>query len=247
MTKMCKKCLTEKSLEQFYKNKKIKSGYESKCKDCTLENIRNKSDLISSYNKNYYSLNKENIDKKRFHKRKEYYQVNKEDICEKRKEYYSNNKKSVKERNRKYVIKNKESVNLYKKEWALKNIDRKNERHKYRMKNDNLYKLSYSIRSLIGRIKNESNNIRTLEVLGCEIIYCKEYLESKFEDWMSWENHGLYNGEFKYGWDIDHIIPLSSARDEEELIKLGHYTNLQPLCSKVNRYIKKDKLLYENL
>lgn len=59
---------------------------------------------------------------------------------------------------------------------------------------------------------------------------------------MSWENYGKYNGELNYGWDIDHIIPLSSANDESELIKLNHYSNLQPLCSYINRYIKSDKI-----
>ena len=41
-----------------------------------------------------------------------------------------------------------------------------------------------------------------------------------------------------------HIIPLSSAKTEEELVKLNHYVNLQPLCSKVNRDIKKNNLEY---
>lgn len=59
---------------------------------------------------------------------------------------------------------------------------------------------------------------------------------------MTWDNHGKYNGELNYGWDIDHIIPTSSANTEEELIKLNHYTNLQPLCSYVNRYVKKNNL-----
>jgi hypothetical protein len=58
---------------------------------------------------------------------------------------------------------------------------------------------------------------------------------------MSWDNYGKYNGELNYGWDIDHIIPQSSALNEEDVIKLNHYTNLQPLCSKVNRHIKRDK------
>ena len=56
---------------------------------------------------------------------------------------------------------------------------------------------------------------------------------------MSWDNYGLYNGELNYGWDIDHIIPVSVAMDEEGVINLNHYTNLQPLCSKVNRHIKR--------
>ena len=57
---------------------------------------------------------------------------------------------------------------------------------------------------------------------------------------MSWSNYGLYNGEKNFGWDIDHIIPLSIANTEEEVIKLNHYTNLQPLCSYINRVVKKN-------
>ena len=58
---------------------------------------------------------------------------------------------------------------------------------------------------------------------------------------MTWDNKGLYNGQLNYGWDIDHITPLSKAKTVEDIIKLNHYTNLQPLCSKVNRDIKKNK------
>ncbi len=67
-------------------------------------------------------------------------------------------------------------------------------------------------------------------------------MESKFDPWMTWENYGIYNGELNYGWDIDHIVPLSSAVSPEELIGLFHYTNLQPLCSKINRNIKRNKI-----
>ena len=50
----------------------------------------------------------------------------------------------------------------------------------------------------------------------------------------------MFNMKTNHGWDIDHIIPLSSAKSEEEIIKLCFYTNLQPLCSYTNRYIKRD-------
>ena len=80
---------------------------------------------------------------------------------------------------------------------------------------------------------------RTHEILGCTFEDFKTHLESKFESWMSWDNYGKYNGELNYGWDIDHIIPLITAVIEEDVVKLNHYTNLQPLCSKTNRDIKK--------
>ena len=58
---------------------------------------------------------------------------------------------------------------------------------------------------------------------------------------MNWNNYGKYNGELDFGWDIDHRIPLFSAKTEEELLKLFHYSNQQPLCSKFNRDIKRNK------
>ena len=43
---------------------------------------------------------------------------------------------------------------------------------------------------------------------------------------MTWENYGE--------WHIDHIIPLDSANDENELYSLCYYTNLQPLWGNEN-------------
>jgi hypothetical protein len=43
---------------------------------------------------------------------------------------------------------------------------------------------------------------------------------------MSWENRSE--------WHIDHIVPLSSAKSEAEIIFLNHYSNLQPLWAKDN-------------
>jgi len=53
----------------------------------------------------------------------------------------------------------------------------------------------------------------------------KKYLEDKFTEDMSWENHGTH------GWDIDHKKSLNSfdLTDREQLLEVCHYTNLQPL------------------
>jgi len=77
-------------------------------------------------------------------------------------------------------------------------------------------------------------------ILGCTYQEFKEHIEKQFLPWMSWDNYGLYNGDLNCGWDFDHIIPKSSAKTNEDIINLNHYTNFQPLCSYVNRYIKKN-------
>jgi hypothetical protein len=67
---------------------------------------------------------------------------------------------------------------------------------------------------------------KTFSILGAEYEIVKLHLENQFKNGMTWENHGE--------WHIDHIIPMSSAKNEDELYKLNHYTNLQPLWAKEN-------------
>ena len=49
-----------------------------------------------------------------------------------------------------------------------------------------------------------------------------------------------FKSNYGYEWDkvepvhIDHIIPLATAKTEEDIIKLCHYTNLQLLKAKDN-------------
>ena len=94
------------------------------------------------------------------------------------------------------------------------------------------------------RKKGFTKKTKTVDILDCSIVEFRIYLESKFDSWMTWDNHGKYNGELNYGWDMDHIIPMASAKNEEEVIRLNHYTNFQPLDSYENRVIKRDKLVY---
>ena len=54
----------------------------------------------------------------------------------------------------------------------------------------------------------------------------KIHLEKQFKPGMSWDN--------RKEWHIDHIVPLASAKDEETMNKLCHYTNLQPLWAEEN-------------
>jgi hypothetical protein len=79
--------------------------------------------------------------------------------------------------------------------------------------------------------------------LGMIIDEFRQYLESKFEPGMNWENQGKKGGK-KNGWHIDHIYPLSKIdlQDEEKFKKANHYTNLQPLWA-IDNFKKSNKIL----
>ena len=75
------------------------------------------------------------------------------------------------------------------------------------------------------RIKNLKKSKSSIELLGCNVDFLKEYIESKFTSGMSWDNRGIH------GWHIDHILPCASfdLSDPEQQKQCFHYTNLQPL------------------
>ena len=189
----------------------------------------------------------ERLEAKRASSRK-YNLLNKEKIKLYREEYLKENKEIIAEKRKEYsLIFNKNNPD-YQKEYRKQNSKEiKTKRNIYlqvKKETDPLFKLTCSIRGAIRQSFKRSSytkNSKTYKILGCSFEEVKQYLENKFEDWMSWDNRGLYNGTPNYGWDIDHIIPLASATTEDELIKLNHYSNLQPLCSYINRDIKKDK------
>ena len=115
-----------------------------------------------------------------------------------------------------------------------------------RKQNEPLVRLRTNIRSLIGqsiRNKGFKKSLKSEQILNCTFEEFKQHLEGLFEPWMNWDNYGNpKDGLFEPNktWDIDHIIPVTTAITEEDIIKLNHYTNLKPLCSYVNRWVKKD-------
>jgi hypothetical protein len=112
-----------------------------------------------------------------------------------------------------------------------------NIRAKERYKIDELFRLKITMRArlyeILTRFKYPKRG-SIFKYLGCDINALKAHLESQFKDNMSWNNYGE--------WHVDHIIPLASAKSEEELIALCHYTNLQPLWA-IDNLKKSDKIL----
>ena len=129
--------------------------------------------------------------------------------------YYKLNSYKYKETAKKWKELNKEKIKKDNNEWF------KNKR-----KNDELFRFKARVRTLIWmtfKNKNYVKKSKAIEMLGCPYTFFKDYIESQFDKNMTWNNIHL-----------DHIKPLSTAKNIEEVIILNHYTNFQPLLAKDN-------------
>lgn len=235
--------------EQKKKNKEYNRTYYEKNKE-----------KLNEMNRIYCKKNKEKI----IELQKKRYQENRNERLEQKKIYYQKNVDVVLQRNKKYREKNKNKISILRKVKYEKNQNKIKEKtllyyynnmekrkmsmriwEKNKLKNDVLFRLKKNLSTTLRKILKSKNFKKgtkdKLSILGTDYKTFKEYLEGLWEPWMNWDNYGKYKkGTFNYGWDVDHIIPTSKAITEEELYKLNHYTNLRPLCSKVNRDIKRD-------
>jgi hypothetical protein len=126
--------------------------------------------------------------------------------------------------------KNKEKRYNWYKEWLGKNKERRKEYlrnyDKKKRNEDEIFKIKSYTRNRIRaflKLNKISKNNKTFNIVGCSPEDLKLHLEKQFSPEMNWSNYG------KFGWHIDHITPLDSANTEDEMYKLCHYTNLQPL------------------
>ncbi len=254
MEKKCNKCGIPQILTEFSNCNTCKDGLQLSCKTCYKKYYNINKNKIKKDLANYRKENKEYFVKYRKENKKSlkensknFYKENKTEISLKKKEKYIKNSKLIKEKSAEYYKNNKNKIKISKQKYRKNNRIKLNSYNntymKKRRQEDYNYRLKTNVRSMISRLlKNKKDGLSTTKILGCSYNDFKQYLESKFQPWMNWNNYGKYNGEFDYGWDIDHIIPVSSAITKEEIIKLNHYHNLQPLCGKINRTIKKDTI-----
>jgi hypothetical protein len=159
--------------------------------------------------------------------------ANKEKLKSKRNVWEQNNKDNIKEYQKLYYKINKSLIRENRKIY-VKNVLRSN----------NKYKCIQNIRNRHRKVLLAKLN--TTKYLGCNSSELKIYIESKFQSWMNWDNYGYGKGK----WVIDHIIPISTYKKDndnkfdynsEYNKKLLHFTNLQPLSFEDN-LIKRDKL-----
>lgn len=199
----------------------------------------------------YYKANREKIKKSN----RVYREANREKIKElnrawaeanreKLKEYnqarYKVNSEKIKKSNCAWTKANPEKVKERKRAYRKANLEKINENARNywlnKIKTNSFLAMKIRVRCLIStslRKKNYTKKSRTHEILGCDYETFMAYLEAQFVDGMNWDNRDK--------WHIDHIIPLASAQTEEDVLRLNHYTNLQPLWAADN-FAKRDKM-----
>ena len=191
-----------------------------------------------AYMKTYRKINKDKL--KAYIK--DYSEKHKEEKKAYDKAYLEANRDELKDRWKSYREKHKDKINAqskaYRKDYYQTNkkkvIDWQIAYERERLKNDSLFAFKHSIRSLTAQAftrRGFRKNGRTEQILGCTFEELLKYLKPPSD---------FFTNRSKY--HIDHIVPLETAKTEEDVIRLSHHTNLQILPAKEN-LAKRDKTL----
>ena len=225
--KICSKCEVElPATTEFFHKGNGKLGLRSRCKDCQRK-WRHKyrqtdkaKELEKVANKRYKKSEKGKVAVKR------YDQSDKGRVTQKR----WRESKAGKVANRRYIQSEKGKV--------LKGRGNKKYRlsEKGKAASKKYYennKLSSCISHRMGAsLKNNKAGQHWEDVVGYTLEELKDHIENLFEPGMSWGNYG------RYGWHVDHKIPVSSFNIEsyncEDFKKCWELKNLQPLWAKDN-------------
>lgn len=215
--KICNKCKIEKDFNKF---RKYSSGKLSPiCYTCSYQSLKTKVKPEIKERICYTCQKTKSVEY--FHKHSGnstgYANTCKECRKDQSKSFYGKNKDHIKKRTiqRYYNIKHTPEF-ISKRRQYQKNL---NESAKLARRLRN--RLYYALKN-----KNWKKNTHFVEYIGCDRDTLLNHIESQFQQGMSWNNMSE--------WHVDHIIPLSSAKSEEEMYTLCHYTNLQPLWAVEN-------------
>lgn len=199
-TKICTKCLLPKILDDFPNSKAYKTlGKNARCKKC-----------INDHAKAYRESNKEKVKASR----KSHYQKNKDKLNQDRKKYTEKHKDKKKEYDLVYREENKEKISEYKKNWTK-------EKSK-----DPVQKIKKNMRRRLHHVlKGNLKADKTFALIGCSAVELKSYLESLFQEGMTWDNYSTF------GWHVNHIKPCHAFNllDSGQQKECFHYSNLRPL------------------
>jgi hypothetical protein len=153
------------------------------------------------------------------------------------KAYYHANREKAAERIKLFHEANPDYRRTYNAEFYRRNRTRERKRimawQKQQYETNPLYRLHKNLCSRIHQALKRHRlrkTVRSFEITGCSIEFLAGWLESRFQNGMSWDNQG------RGGWHIDHVIPCSAfdLSDPKQLAQCFNYSNLQPLWEEDN-------------
>jgi len=247
MEKKCTGCKIVKSLDEFVNDKTTKSGKGSRCKMCAIQYRLDNIDRMAEYNKGYALKRKKAISEQHLKNREktedlidynkknmsdldmgrvlndflinnqpnelydlEYHKIKRDEQIEELEEYYKN------------------KLNEYNKEYVSHLGTTHGEKQRIKRLIDPLFKLKMSIRNMLNySLKNQgySKKTKAYHIIKCDYNFL-----------INWLN-GLASNNYNYGigdLHIDHVVPISLSKTEEETLLLNHYSNLQLLTANEN-------------
>lgn len=224
---ICKKCLSDK-----YKKRRMEKGLYSErylrfkkcegkgtkiCSKCDEEKVINEFKKCKSGRYGVSSICKKCMNAKERLRRQ------RSDIKEKLKkynqEYSAKNRKIINHRRSIWRKNNKELSRLSYRRSHIKQRENRKNNSSARLRRNLSARLNIALKT-IGHNKTR----KTIELLGCDMPFFKQYIESQFDEYMNWNNYGSY-------WHADHKLAcaLFDLTDIEQQKICFHYSNLRPL------------------
>ena len=213
----------EKGLPRYFTGIPCKKNHIAEIKVCDNKCF----ECAKLYDREYKKKNRERIRERD----KIYYYKDIEKSRAKRRYYHNKDIEKSRAKGRIYRDNNRERIRAVKRKYEAK------------QKTIPEMKLILNMRSRISAIisRNHKNKkAKTIELLGCNGIFLRQYIQRRFKKGMSWNNYGK--------WHIDHIIPINYFVKKCDFNSLQiqkkcfNYKNLKPMWA-VDNLQKGSRLL----
>lgn len=180
-------------------------------------------------NVSYYAINAESEREKAAQRRAKNY----DKMMAQQAEYRARNRDVLRQRTANWRKNNPEKWRETDTAYKSKNYEKVREtqrnRERHLLATDPMFSLQKRVRCLVRdalAYRGHKKGVKTEALLGCDWAFFRTHIERQFVKGMNWENRSL--------WHIDHITPMATAKTEDDVMALNHFTNLRPMWGKDN-------------
>jgi len=212
----CKVCVKQNRVAYYQANKE-------KVKAASLEYYRKNTEVAIARVTAYYQKNTDVVRQRV----SDYRANNQEKIKSARVDAYQADKDKFKAKASEYYLANKDRVQVSQAAWRGKNkhrVQAYGANYAEKVKADPLLTLQMRYRNIVSKAWRGSGfvkNSRSHEILGCSWDEFRTHIERQFTKGMTWNRMPEIH--------LDHIVALSTAQTEADVLALNHFTNLRPL------------------